>query len=92
MPEAQMLPNGSYFYNTQTKRLHEGNFVDGVLTPPAGKEKSKFTFNLVPKEYPEGFDKPLQDPTMFMDVLRFPTTFTMTAIPAGGRGVVGVNP
>lgn len=89
--ESPMLMNGSFFYNPETKRLHEGNFVAGVLTPPAGKEKSSLTFNLVPVEYTPGFPLPGQRPVDHLDVLRFPTTATMTTILAVVRDAIGAN-
>jgi hypothetical protein len=74
MSEATYLPNGSYFYNVDTRRIHAGNFDDsGALVLPAGKEKSPLTFNLVPKEYPTD-DRPLMEPTKYYSVLEFPTT------------------
>lgn len=46
------LPNGSVFYNTDTKRLHAATYTDsGALDAPA-KELGDFTFNLVPKTFP----------------------------------------
>lgn len=75
MPDTY-LPNGSYFYNIETKRIHAGNFdPSGALALPAGPEKSKLTFHLVGKEYPTA-DRPLLEPTKYWSVLEFPTTQT----------------
>ncbi len=72
---SQFLPNGSYFYNVETKRLHRGELDETGALKSAGSVISPLTFNLVGKEYPTD-DRPHLEPTKFYSVLEFPTTQT----------------
>lgn len=48
------LPNGSLFYNTETKRLHKGIVDENGNLDSAGAELGTFTFNSVLKSNPWG--------------------------------------
>lgn len=48
------LPNGSLFYNTETKRLHKGIVDETGALDHAGAELGTFTFNSVVKSNPWG--------------------------------------
>lgn len=48
------LPNGSLFYNTETKRLHKGVYDETGALDHAGAELGDFTFNTVAKTNPWG--------------------------------------